>query len=177
MLKRDFFNQATEDVAKQLLGKFLVRRFNGKEITAMITETEAYDGFHDMASHAFKGRTARTETMFGPPGAFYVYLCYGMHHMLNIVTREKGCPAAVLIRGAVLGRRSDPLLDGPGKITRFLHIDKALNGKYTEKSAGLWIESRNTTMPVKKIKATPRVGVAYAGIVWSAKKLRFVISL
>src|SRR5438477_265913 len=98
ILPADFFNRDTDQVAQELLGKFLVRKIQGKETSAIITEVEAYDGQSDLASHASKGKTKRTEVMFGKPGIFYVYLCYGIHHMLNIVTREHGYPAAVLIR-------------------------------------------------------------------------------
>src|SRR3954469_11003653 len=101
VLSNTFFDRDTATVAQELLGTFLVRKIGRKEIAAMITETEAYDGPHDLASHASKGKTQRTEIMFGHPGNFYIYLVYGMHEMLNIVTREHGYPAAVLIRGIV----------------------------------------------------------------------------
>ena len=87
VLPQEFFNRETKVVAKELLGKFLVRRVGGLEISAMITETEAYDSLEDLASHASKGKTKRTEVMFGQPGNFYVYLIYGMYYMLNVVTR------------------------------------------------------------------------------------------
>src|SRR5438067_1466790 len=111
VLTSAFFERDTKTVAKELIGKFLVRKINKKVVAVMITETEAYEGFKDKASHAFKGRTKRTEIMFGQPGYFYVYLCYGMYYLMNISTRESGFPAAVLIRG-VEGA------DGPGKLTR-----------------------------------------------------------
>lgn len=166
ILKKDFFNRDTKIVARELIGKYLVRKINGKEIAAMIMETEAYDGFEDKASHAHKGMTPRTQIMFGHPGHFYVYLCYGMYYMLNISTREHGYPAAVLIRG-IIGH------DGPGKLTRFLKIDKKLNAKATEKSSGLWVENRGEKP--QKIKTAPRIGINYAGPVWTVKKWRFVI--
>ena len=169
VLTKKFFDRDTEIVAQELLGKFLVRQIGGKEISAMITETEAYDGPDDLASHASKGMTKRTEIMFGHPGNFYVYLIYGMYEMLNVVTREHGYPAAVLIRG-VEG------YDGPGKVTKFLHIDRSWNGKMAEKSTGLWIEDRGAVLSKSKIKKLPRVGVGYAGPIWSLKKLRFTIN-
>lgn len=101
-LSRSFFNRPTLRVARDLLGKFLVRKIGRKVIIAMITETEAYCGPNDLASHASRGRTARTEVMFGPPGHAYVYLIYGMYHCLNVVTEREGCPAAVLIRSCEL---------------------------------------------------------------------------
>ncbi len=182
VLKEDFFNRDTKIVAQELLGKFLVQKINGREISAMIKETEAYDGPYDKASHASKGRTKRTEIMFGKPGNFYVYLCYGMHYMLNVVTREQGYPAAVLIRGAKL-QGAD--LDGPGKITKLFGINKNFNGKVASKSNNLWFEDRpvrqslgvggGVVIPKSRIKKLSRVGVNYAGPMWSSKKLRFVI--
>ena len=166
VLGKEFFNRDTKTVAEDLIGKFLVRKISGKTISAMITETEAYDGFEDKASHASKGKTKRTEIMYGHPGHFYIYLCYGMYYMLNISTREHGYPAAVLIRG-VEGA------EGPGKLTRFLKIERKLNGKVARKSSGLWVEDRGGKR--LKIKKTPRIGVDYAGPVWTAKKWRFVL--
>jgi DNA-3-methyladenine glycosylase len=168
ILTASFFNRDTSIVAQELLGTFLVRKIGNKEIAAMITQTESYDGLHDLASHASKGRTTRTEVMFGKPGIFYVYLCYGMYFMLNVVTREYGYPAAVLIRG-VQG------YNGPGKLTKFFGIDKSLNGLVAEKSTGLWFEDRGVAVSKSHIQKLPRMGVAYAGPVWSAKKLRFVL--
>lgn len=168
ILPPSFFNRKTEIVAKELLGKVLIRRIKGKEFPYMITETEGYIGPHDLASHSSKGRTARTEVMHGKAGTIYVYFVYGMHYMLNIVTEEKDFPAAVLIRG-IEG------ISGPGKITRQLSIDKALNGLPLSKKNGLWIEDRGINLSTKDILATPRIGVAYAGEVWAKKKLRFVM--
>jgi len=169
VLREEFFDRDTKLVAQELLGKFLVRNINGKELASMITETEAYDGPHDLASHASKGKTKRTEIMFGRPGYFYIYLCYGMHLMLNVVTREHGYPAAVLLRGV---QPSNTFLDGPGKLTKFFQIDSNLNGKIAKKLNNLWFEDRGIKMA--KIKKLPRIGVAYAGPVWSSKKLRFL---
>lgn len=133
----------------------------------MITEVEAYDGFDDKASHAAKGKTKRTEVMYGPPGRWYVYFIYGMYEMLNIVTGKDGYPSAVLIRG-VEG------IDGPGKLTRELGITRAFNTKPATMGNGLWIEDRGITIPKSGMSATPRIGVAYAGK-WARKKWRFVI--
>ena len=170
VLSENFFNRDTKTVAQELLGKFLVRKIAGKEIAAMITETEAYDGPHDKASHASKGKTERTKIMFGHPGYFYIYLVYGMHHMLNVVTREHGYPAAVLMRGVTL-------YNGPGKVTKFFKINKSFNGKTAEKSTKLWFEDRGLKIPKYNIKKLPRVGVAYAGPVWSNKEFRFIIQM
>jgi len=170
VLRQNFFNRDTKTVAKELLGKFLVRSIHGKQVAAMIIETEAYDGPHDLASHASKGLAARTQVMFGHPGHFYVYLIYGMHEMLNIVTREHGYPGAVLIRGIATQTEK---LHGPGKVTKFMKINRALNGKKAVKPTGLWVEDRGT-IPTK-IKKLSRVGIAYAGPIWANKKLRFIM--
>ncbi len=165
ILPPSFFNRPTLEVARDLLGKFLVRRFSdGTETALRITEVEAYDGPDDKASHASKGRTPRTEVMFGEPGHFYVYLCYGLHWMLNIVTGPKDYPAAILIRGVEGG-------NGPARLTKALKIDGSLNTLPAAESSGLWFEDRGEK--VGKIKATPRIGVDYAGE-WSKKKWRFV---
>lgn len=169
ILGPDFFARPTTKVARDLVGKFLIRSLsNGQKSALMITETEAYDGFRDKASHASKGATLRNMPMFGPPGYWYVYLVYGMHEMLNISTREKGYPAAVLIRG-VTG------YDGPGKLTAHLKIGRSLSGKKAGKGSGLWIEDRGIEILPSAIRKTPRIGVAYAGPVWSAKKWRFIL--
>lgn len=156
-------------VAPKLLGKFLVRRFRGKEQAFQITEVEAYDGPRDLACHGSRGITARTKVMFEAGGIWYVYLVYGLHFMLNIVTGKKGYPAAVLIRGL-------QNISGPGKLTSLLHINKNLNGKKAIQSNGLWIEDRGVKIKAGQIKKTPRVGVLYAGPVWSKKPYRFLFT-
>jgi DNA-3-methyladenine glycosylase len=167
ILKQEFFARDARVVARSLLGKYLVRRYRGREEAYRITEVEAYIGPHDKASHAHRGRTTRTEVMFGKPGRFYVYLVYGMYWMLNIVTDVDDYPSAVLIRG-VEG------IDGPGKVTRVLHIDKRLNTKGVHKRTGLWVEDRGERVRHKNIFSLPRVGVAYAGE-WAAKPYRFIL--
>ena len=169
ILADDFFNRDALIVAKELLGKYLVREADGKETALMITEVEVYDGFKDKASHAYKGKTKRNEVMFGPAGYFYIYLVYGMHWMLNITTREKGYPAAVLIRG-VEG------FAGPARLTKFLKIGKYFNGKKAEKESMLWIEDRGVYVKEKDVKKTPRIGISYAGLVWSKKHYRFLLN-
>lgn len=154
-LKPDFFAKNTIRVAKNLLGKYLCRKLkSGRVISAMITETEGYKGFNDKASHAHKGRTKRTEVMFGEPGAIYVYLIYGMHYCLNLVTEKKDYPAAVLVRGVAEA-------SGPGRVCRFFKIDKKLNGQKMGRE--LWIEDHGIKVPSSKIKAARRIGVDYAG--------------
>lgn len=167
VLGPDFFNRGAETVARDLIGKVLVRGCGNKPISYVITETEAYLGTHDLASHSARGRTARTEVMFGPPGTLYVYLIYGLHWMLNVVTGAPGHAAAVLIRSA------GPF-NGPGRLRRGLQISRALNGVQAQPSARLWFEDSSIRKPFR-IQAGPRIGVEYAGPVWSRRKLRFVV--
>lgn len=169
ILDKIFFEKNTLEVAKGLLGKYLIRKIGDKEIALKINEVEAYDGFEDKASHASKGKTERNKIMFDEAGNWYVYLVYGMHNMLNIVTDKEHYPAAVLIRGA--GE-----IDGPGKLTKFLKINKKLNGGNASIKTGLWIEDRGELVDEKKIKRTPRIGVDYAGPTWSKKEYRFILS-
>ncbi len=163
-----FFNRSAVIVAKELIGCVLVRKSGAQVERYVITETEAYEGPYDQASHAFRGRTPRSEVMFGKPGIIYVYLIYGMHYMLNIVTGKKDHPGAVLIRG-VSGYA------GPGKVTKLLHIDKTLNTKPLGTTTHLWIEFPPTPFS-QKILRTPRIGIDYAGDVWKNKKYRFALS-
>jgi DNA-3-methyladenine glycosylase len=167
-LSPEFFNGPADDIALQLLGKALVRRINRQVVSYKITETEAYMGPHDLACHASKGKTRRTEIMFGPPGTFYVYFIYGMYWMLNIVTGEIGHPAAVLIR-AIEG------ISGPGRLTRALGITGSLNGKRASRRTGLWVSDRGYTPDPGEVVRTARIGVAYAGPLWAAKEYRFVL--
>ena len=167
-LEKKFFVRPTLTVAKDLLGKYLTIRADGKIQRFMITEVEAYDGFKDKASHASRGKTERNTPMFGEAGVWYVYFTYGMHYMLNIVTGPQNYPAAVLIRG-VEG------IYGPARITKALKIDKGFNNKIASPKIGLWIESGSILNSKLKIQNSSRVGVAYAGPVWSQKKWRFLI--
>lgn len=162
LLKRNFYNCTTLEVAKELLGSFLVREIDGKEIRGMITEVEAYIGTGDLASHASKGRTLRTELMFGQAGHAYVYLVYGMHHCLNVVTEEKDFPAAVLIRSVLIDGLEYEKTNGPGKLCKVLKIDRNLNGADVTIGKDLWIE-KGKSLSEKEIKISPRKGVDYAG--------------
>lgn len=167
VLDASFFERSAPVVALELLGKYLVCRAGMSEHAHLITEVEAYEGHDDRASHASKGKTPRTAVMFGPPGHWYVYLVYGMHEMLNVVTGPTGHPGAVLIRG-VEG------IEGPGRVTKRLGIDRRLNTLPATKKAGLWIEDRGVRIAPRKIQKTPRIGVAYAGE-WAHKPWRFVL--
>ena len=162
-----FFNRRTEVVARELLGKFLVATHGRIAAAHVITEVEAYHGFRDRASHAYVGRTGRNAPMFGPPGFWYVYLVYGMHWMLNIVTEQEDYPAAVLIR-------SLEGVEGPARVTRHWGIDQKLNNRSASKSSGLWIEDRGLAVPEMEIRRHSRVGVEYAGVYCSRRRLRFI---
>lgn len=131
-----------------------------------ICETEAYGDENDLACHASRGRTPRTEVMYADGGIWYVYLCYGMHEMLNLVTGPAGRPSAVLIRGL-------DGVSGPGRLTRFLGIDRRFNGRPASRETGLWLEDDGLVVPRGAIIATPRIGVDYAGPVWAPKPWRF----
>jgi DNA-3-methyladenine glycosylase len=155
--------RATLAHARNLLGKFLV---SGGGEGRMITEVEAYDGERDLACHARVGRTGRTQVMYCEGGVWYVYLCYGVHEMLNLVVGPRDWPAAVLIRG-VEG------CTGPGRVTRALGIDRRFNGTAAHQAGGLWIEDRGVRVPRTLIHATPRIGVDYAGPEWAMKPWRF----
>ncbi|MFH1661525.1 MAG: DNA-3-methyladenine glycosylase [Candidatus Falkowbacteria bacterium] len=171
MLKKSFFNRPTLKVAQDLLGCFLVKKINNKIIKTKIIETEAYNGPNDLASHASRGKTERNKIMFDEPGLIYIYLIYGMHHMLNIVTEKKDYPAAVLIRGL-----ENNLTNGPAKLTKYLNIDKSFNGLpiYTKKY-GLWIEDRKENLKSNQIIKTTRVGIDYAKE-YRDKKWRFILN-
>ena len=164
ILPQYFYSQKTLKVAQELLGCFLVRKINGKIIKAKIIETEAYFGFNDLASHASRGKTERNKIMFGESGVIYIYLVYGMHYMLNIVTEKKDYPAAVLLRGVKLNNDlENKKLDGPAKLTKYFKIDKKFNGlSIFNKENNFWIEERKEILKSSKIKKAPRVGVDYA---------------
>jgi DNA-3-methyladenine glycosylase len=159
-----FYERPTLEVAPDLLGKYLLRRLGDSTIAARIVEVEAYVGPEDRACHAARGRTARTEVMFGPGGRAYVYMIYGMYFCLNLVTEAEGFPAAVLIRAveASEGIPTGVRLDGPGRLCRALGINRAQNGlSVCDERSGLWVEDRGGSQPV--VACGPRIGVDYAG--------------
>lgn len=161
-----FFDRPADRVARDLIGAVLAVRGPGGHTTRhVVHETEAYMGAHDLACHAARGMTRRNAVMFGPAGRWYVYLCYGMHWMLNVVTGAEGLPAAVLIRGA-------GSFTGPGRVTKGLGIDRGFDGRPAARPTGLWFEP-GVAVPRRLIVRTPRIGVDYAGA-WAAKPLRFV---
>jgi len=138
-----------------------VRKIHGKIIKAKITETEAYMGTDDLASHASKGRTPRAELMFDEAGKAYIYMIYGMYHCLNIVTEKKDFPAAVLIRGIKIENIEYKKTNGPGKLCKFLQIDRRLNGWDITKKDKLWIE-QGIKIKKSQIVKNKRIGIDYA---------------
>ncbi len=151
-LPASFFNQHAVEAAKDLIGKSLI--FG--DFKGIITETEAYRGLDDEASHAFMGPTLRSSIMFGEPGYSYVYIIYGMYHCLNIVTEEQGQPSAVLIRGLTLPQLH---LDGPGKLCRHLGITREHNGIHLISSESFYLTEGEGPLAYK---ATPRIGIKKA---------------
>ncbi len=170
LIKRDFYDRNTASVARELLGASLFVETAGGVLSAVITETEAYCGEKDLACHASKGRTKRTEVMFGEPGKTYVYMIYGMYHCLNIVTRKAGFAEAVLIRGVELP--DGKLLDGPGKTCRYFGIDKSFNACDVTTGERIWVEKKS--LKKEKFRAERRIGIDYAGE-WKDKPLRFIL--
>jgi DNA-3-methyladenine glycosylase len=163
-LPRSFSAREPREVAQALLGQWLVHEVNGLIRAGRIVETEAYLGPHDLACHSSKGRTARTEVMFGPPGHAYVYLIYGMHHCFNVVT---GDGAAVLIR-AIEPQGELARCDGPGRLTKALQIDRAHNGLPLDQGPLFLAAGEN----VRTIGRSARIGVEYARH-WAPRLLRF----
>ncbi|MBQ8604740.1 MAG: DNA-3-methyladenine glycosylase [Oscillospiraceae bacterium] len=147
----DFFTRDGQTLAQSLIGKYICRNIDGTIHRYRITETECYIGTEDTACHAHKGRTARTDIMWAEGGVCYVYLCYGIHNMLNFVSGTEGTPQAVLIRG-VEGYK------GPGKLTKALSIDRSFNGENLLESDRIWLED-GESLPYT---ATPRIGINYA---------------
>ena len=178
-LRREFYERPTLKVAKELLGKVLVKGEANRTIYTKIVDVEAYVGTEDKACHASKGRTKRTEIMFGPAGFTYVYLIYGMYHLLNIVTEREDCPAAILIRGLELFEQDEEQtqqnrIDGPGRVGRFLELNRTHNGLDTTQARTIWVEDHGLPVSRKHIQALPRVGVDYAGD-WAKKQWRFCL--
>ena len=178
MLSRDFYKRTTEDVAYGLLGKLLVRRHDDGDVVLRLTEVEAYLGVDDPACHTFGGRrTGRTETMWGEAGHGYVYLVYGLHNCLNVVTVGPGHPQAVLIRGgvvewgidAVRSRRGPKvgegsLTDGPGKLCQALAVTRADDGvDLCAPDSDITICDDGFEVGDEHVIRSPRVGVDYAG--------------
>ena len=169
VLPRIYFNRPTLTVARSRVGKYLIRCIDDREIAGKIIEVEAYVGPQDKACHASKGRTQRTDVMFGPAGVAYVYLIYGMYHCLNVVTEREEFPSAVLIRAIEI---DGELIDGPGRLCRALQIDRRLNLMDLTIGESLWFEDRGEMVERKMVGAHPRIGIDYSGK-WAEKLWRF----
>ncbi len=187
-LPRTFFQKDTCSAARSLLGKRLVRILDGSRISGLIVEAEAYNGEEDLACHARVGKTRRNAVMYGSPGHAYVYFTYGMHWMLNAVTREEGFPAAVLLRaihpleGLDLiasnrpGRPSAEWCNGPAKLTQAMAINGELNGcDLCNPHSPLFLES-GLTIPENSILTSPRIGLGNTPEPWLSKPWRYYVS-
>lgn len=189
-LPRKFYLAPTLTVAQELLGKYLIRKIDSKEIRAKIVETEAYIGPQDKASHTYGGKvTKRNKTVYLIGGHLYIYLCYGIHWQLNITTQKKGKPECVLIRALkplkdfreeFSGSLDQDLANGPGKLTRWLELDKSFDSQDLVKSRRIWIagekhKSKFDKLKKSQITSTSRIGIDYAEE-WAKKPWRFYIS-
>ena len=184
LIKKNFYTRPdVVKIARELLGKLLVTQFDGKLSSGIITETEAYEGITDRASHAYSGRRSeRTEIMYRIGGTAYVYLCYGVHSLFNIVSNVEGIPHAILVRGITPVDGSQYMLErtgkkeilkdfsnGPGKVTKALGIHYSHSGlnlakkPYRKFVSGIWLEDIGCSVKEEEIKVTPRIGVEYAG--------------
>ena len=164
-LGAEFFARDVLDVAPDLVGKVLVRRLpDGTELRERIAETEAYRGKEDKGCHAAKGRTPRTELLFGESGRIYVYLCYGMHWLMNVITGDDGQPQGVLLRAGEVH-------DGPAKLTKYLKVDGSFNGAPVGGNERIWFEDDGFR---PRIRTAPRVGIDYAGDYWKSIEWRFI---
>jgi DNA-3-methyladenine glycosylase len=172
VLPRSFYDRDTIEVAQDLLGKHLVRAVDGVERVGRIVEVEAYLGPHDLAAHSSRGLTARTRVMFGPPGHAYVYMIYGMHWCMNVVTQAEGHASAVLLRALEPVRNVEGRTQGPALLCKALDIDKRLNGQDLL-GAELRVERPPHEEPIRIVRR-PRIGVDYAGH-WARRLLRFYI--
>ncbi|MBD3616523.1 MAG: DNA-3-methyladenine glycosylase [Gracilimonas sp.] len=176
-LPRTFYERDdVVQISKELIGKVLCTKFDGNLTTGMIVETEAYNGRTDRACHAYPNvKTPRTETLYGPPGFSYVYLCYGIHHLFNIVTNREELADAILVRAIepkegieeMAERRgqespSPIITNGPGKLSQALGITTS-NDKTDLLGDEVWLEDRGVNFGGKEIEASPRIGVDYAG--------------
>ncbi len=164
-LNADFFSRDCLELAPDLVGKILVHRVGDELLRLRVTETEAYRGCEDTACHASRGKTARNRLLWEKPGTVYVYLCYGMHYLLNVISGREGEPQGVLIRAC-------EAYPGPGRLTKYLRIDKAQNGTSFVDSPELWFEDDGTR---PEIITGTRVGIGYASEEDRARQWRFIL--
>jgi len=182
-ISREFYMKPTLTMAKDLLGKYLVRKIGNKELAGKIVETEAYIGPKDKAAHTYGGRiTERNKTVYLEGGHAYIYLCYGINWMLNLTSRKEGVPECILIRALepVLESYKNPrqfksLTNGPGKLCRWLKLDKSFDKEDLVKSKKFWLEDRKEGVKKTQIVTAKRIGIDYAGA-WAKKPWRFYIS-
>lgn len=167
ILGKEFFERDVLKVAPDLVGKRLVTEIGGEKRSLIITETEAYRGEEDTACHASKGRTKRTDVLYREAGTIYVYLCYGMHWLLNIVTGEVDQPQAVLIRACSDGK------NGPAKLTKFLGVTGDINGESIVKNPKIYIEDTEEKVKIRRDK---RVGIDYATPKYRDIKWRYILN-
>ncbi|MCM1225917.1 MAG: DNA-3-methyladenine glycosylase [Clostridium sp.] len=166
ILGNEFFHRDCLELAPDLVGKIIVRHLDsGEEIRVRITETEAYRGTEDKACHASKGRTPRTELLYRESGVIYVYLCYGIHWLMNVISGEPEQPQGVLFRAG-------EGFEGPARLTKKLMVDKSFNGEGFCGNPRIWIEDDGKRFDLKTDK---RVGIAYAGEEWESKPWRFIL--
>jgi len=188
-LKREFYTRPTLLVTKELLGKYLVRKIGKKKLIGRIVEVEAYIGPQDKASHAYNGKiTPRNKTEYLEGGHIYIYLCYGIYWQLNITTEKSGKPECVLIRALepILKNQKSKykmqndkskfknLTNGPGKLCRWMKLDKSFDGEDLTKSNRIWLEDRGGKILLPQIVKTKRIGIDYAEE-WAKKPWRFYI--
>ena len=163
-----FFQRPSVEIAPELLGaKLCCRSRDGRISKFTICETEAYHGVEDLASHACRGKNSNNQIMFGPPNFWYLYLCYGVHWMLNIITANEGQPSAVFFRATLE-------VQGPGRLTQKLGLNKSFNGLANHPSSELWLE--RSTSHGFEIFSGPRIGISRAGPIWSEVPYRFWFS-
>lgn len=174
-LQKSFFVRPTLTVAKELLGKYLVRKIGRKRLAGKIVEVEAYIGPKDKASHAYNWKiTPRNKTEYLEGGRIYIYLCYGMHWQLNIVTAKAGQPECVLVRALEPVKTSGVDASGPGKLCKWLELDKSFDSEDLTKSKRIWLENRDEKIEKSQIAMGPRIGIDYAKE-WAKKPWRFYI--
>ncbi|MFA7438105.1 DNA-3-methyladenine glycosylase [Castellaniella sp.] len=172
-LGRHFYDRPAEQVAPDLLGCLLVHQADGHTRIGRIVEVEAYLGPGDLAAHTARGRTPRTRAMFGPPGHAYVYLIYGMHHCMNVVTGPEGSGTAVLLRALAPVQDLRGATNGPGRLCRAMGVDMTHYGLDMCGST-LWLARDQAPAPIQ-VASSPRIGVDYAGPDWANRPLRFYI--
>jgi len=180
-LSRKFYTRPALIVAKELLGKYLVKKEKNGEVIGKIVETEAYVGVKDKAFHAYRGKvTKRCKPVYLKGGHVYIYLCYGVHWQLNIVTEKKGSPECVLIRALEpICNNSDikktrKLANGPGKLCRWMGLNKSFNEEDLTNSKRIWLKDGKEIIKKSRIVTTKRIGIDYAEE-WAEKPLRFYI--